>query len=156
MYLTLVYWILIIAYIALFLQLFSTIFYTKRIHFTMIGGKLKNIQIENLIWLIYFFISIAAIVSNYFETNYIKYKNINDFKHYKTINITIFTIAFFIYLYFVYINYKNISTLKKNASKQKVLNSNINFIASLLFLIGGILYLYTESKSLNTEDEIAI
>lgn len=122
----------------------------------MIGVKTRDIRIENFIWIIYFFIAIAAIVSNYFEENYIKTKNIKNFKTYKTINITIFIIAFFIYLYFVYFNYKNVSNLKKNASKQKVLNTNINFIASILFLIGGLFYLYTESNSLNTEDEVAI
>lgn len=122
----------------------------------MIEAKVKDIHIENLIWITYFFIAIAAIISNYIEENYIKTKNIKDFKTYKTINITIFIIAFFIYLYFVYFNYKNISNLKKNASKQKVLNTNINFIASILFLIGGIFYLYTEYNNINTENEVAI
>ena len=118
--------------------------------------KIKDIRIENFIWIIYFFITISALVSNYYEENYIKKHNTKDFKNYKTINTSIFLVAFFIYLYFVYFNYKNITNLKKNASKKKVLYTNINFIAALLFLVGGFIYLFTESTSQEMEEEIGI
>lgn len=120
----------------------------------MNNNTIRNLKIENLIWIIYLFISIAALISNYFEEDYIKTKNFKDFRTYKTINIEIFIVAFFIYLYFVYLNYKNISNLKKNASKKKVLIANVNFIASILFLLGGSIYLFTESIS-QTPDEDA-
>jgi len=118
----------------------------------MIGVKLRDIRIENFIWIVYLFISAAALLSNYFETDYIKTKNKKDYYIYKKINITIFIIAFFIYLYFLYRNYKNVSELKKTISNnKKVLYSQINLIAAILFLIGGILYLYTESNDIDTE-----
>ena len=119
--------------------------------------KLKEIKIENFIWIIYFFITISALVSNYYEEDYIKTKSSKDYKIFKNINVTLFTVAFFIYLYFVYLNYKNISNLRKNTSKKKVLYANINFIAAILFLIGGILYLYTEINNNDIEiGDIAI
>ena len=67
----------------------------------MNNNTIRNLKIENLIWIIYLFISIAALVSNYFEEDYIKTKNFKDFRTYKTINVEIFIVAFFIYLYFV-------------------------------------------------------
>lgn len=119
--------------------------------------KLKEIKIENFIWIIYFFITISALVSNYYEEDYIKTKSSKDYRIFKNINVTLFTVAFFIYLYFVYLNYKNISNLRKNTSQKKVLYANINFIAAILFLIGGILYLYTEINNNDIElGDIAI
>ena len=119
--------------------------------------KLKEIKIENFIWIIYFFITISALVSNYYEEDYIKTKSSKDYRIFKNINVTLFTVAFFIYLYFVYLNYKNITNLRKNTSSKKVLYANINFIAAILFLIGGILYLYTEINNNDIEiGDIAI
>lgn len=118
----------------------------------MIGVKLRDIQIENFIWIIYLFISAAALLSNYYESDYLKTNNIKEYKIYKKINITIFIIAIFIYLYFLYKNYKNVTELKKTISNNKeVLYSEINLIAAILFLVGGILYLYTESNNIDTE-----
>lgn len=118
----------------------------------MIGIKLRDIQIENFIWIVYLFISTAALISNYFESDFIKTNNGKDYKIFKKINITIFIVAFFIYLYFLYRNFKNVSELKKNASNdKKVLFAQINVIAAILFLVGGILYLYTESNDIDQE-----
>ena len=119
----------------------------------MNSEKIKDIKIENFIWIIYFFIVIAALASNHFEEEYVKKHQLKDYQTFKKINITIFTIAFFIYLYFVYFNYKNISNLKKNTSKKKVLYSQINLIAAILFLVGGTIYLFTESTSNDFEEE---
>lgn len=121
----------------------------------MLGIKLRDIHIENIIWVIYLFISGFALVSNWYESDYLKTNNKLDYKTYKKINITIFIVAFFIYLYFVYHNYQNISNLKKTISNnKKVLYSEINLIASILFLVGGALYLFTETN--DTEVEIGI
>lgn len=118
----------------------------------MIGVKLRDIHIENFIWIIYLFIAAAALLSNHFEEDFLKTNNKKDYRIYKKINITIFIIAFFIYLYFLYHNFKNVSELKKNASNnKKLLFAQINVIAAILFLVGGILYLYTESNDIDTE-----
>lgn len=118
----------------------------------MIGLKLRDIQIENFIWIIYLFISASALLSNFYESDYLKTNNKKDYRIYKKINISIFIIAIFIYLYFLYKNYKNVSELKKTISNNKtVLYSEINLIAAILFLVGGILYLYTESNNIDPE-----
>ena len=46
--------------------------------------KLKNLDKENIIWLIYIFIFVMAIVSNYYEEKYLftkDYKSKRDFRH---------------------------------------------------------------------------
>ena len=65
-----------------------------------IGVKLQRLKNEDLIWLIYFFIVIGALMSNNYEENYLKTGNSSNQKKYKVLNITIFCVAFFIYLYF--------------------------------------------------------
>lgn len=104
--------------------------------------KLKELTIENWIWIIYIFISIFAIVSNYFEKRYYYFHIYQDRQKQRYINIAIFSIAILIYLYFLF---NNLNHIKDN---------NYSFLpvfASTLFFIGGIIFLYAEIK--NSENE---
>ena len=114
--------------------------------------KLKKLKIEDFIWIIYIFIAIFAIVSNYYEKEYNLTNNAVYKNNYKSINITIFIVAFFIYLYFLYLNYQNVNSLN-NPSKKEARDSQISLIASILFLIGGICYLFVE---IDTYDPVEI
>lgn len=109
-----------------------------------IGVKLQRIKEENLIWVVYFFIIIAALLSNAYETYFLKTKDYRQQKIFKTLNITIFCVAFFIYLYFVVISYQNIQELKETSTKKEVLSAHIQLIASLLFLVAGGLSIWAE------------
>ncbi len=117
--------------------------------------KLKRLQVEDWIWIIYIFVAIFAIVSNHFERKYELTNNLQDRNKYKTINIILFTVAFFIYLYFEVLNYEDINEFKVNATKKEVLTKHASFIASTLFLIGGIIYLIVEITTA-TDVEAAI
>lgn len=121
----------------------------------MIGVKLQRLNIEDLIWIIYLFIAIAAIISDSYERNFLLTKNLISQKKYKTINITIFCVALFIYVYFVFVNYQDVTTLKKELSKKEVLNKHLALISALLFLIGGAIALYVELTS-NTPEDIGL
>ena len=88
-----------------------------------IGIKLKRIEREDLIWFIYLFIAIFALISDAYEKNYILTNNKKSQKLFKTINITVLCIAFFIYLYFVLINYEDLKQLKKEATNKEVIKA---------------------------------
>lgn len=120
-----------------------------------IGIRLQRLRNEDFIWIIYLFISIFAIISDYFERKFVLNKDLKSQKVFKTINITIFITALFIYTYFVLINYEDINTLKKEVSKKEGLNRHLSLISSLLFLIGGALALYIELNSGNPDFELA-
>ncbi len=98
---------------------------------------LKEINIEDYIWIIYVFLAIFAIISNYYEKEYVKKHKKKDEKTFRNINTFIFAITLIIYIYFVTVNYKHIKKLDKNASFKDILISNAGFIASILFLIAG-------------------
>lgn len=102
---------------------------------------LKELKIEDYIWIIYIFLAIFAIVSNHYEKEYLKKNDKNSQKIFRTINTEIFIITFIIYLYFVYINYKHIKQLDKSSSLKDIIISNIGFIAAVIFLVGGLINL---------------
>ena len=112
--------------------------------------KLKEIQIEDLIWCIYIVLILLSIYSNHFEKRYYLYNDIKSKEDYRKLNIFIFSVAVIIYLYFVRDGYK--SLINSKTPKEKDLNT-LNFTASTLILIGGLIFLYIAitDEDLNTE-----
>lgn len=109
--------------------------------------NLKELETEDFIWIIYSFIVIGAIISNEFEKKWLINRNRQAKKVFKTINITIFVVSFFIYAYFVILTYQRFKETKKDAKISNLFLNNANFIAACLFLIGGMIYLFTEIAS---------
>ena len=105
---------------------------------------LQEIQIEDWIWITYLFLSAVALVSNFFEKDYLLNRYKTSKKAFKTINIAVFIIVFFIYLYFVLLTYSRFKERQQQTTIKSMIVTNANFIAASLFLIGGILYLFTE------------
>ena len=119
--------------------------------------KIKRLNIENIIWIIYSFIVLFSIYSVELQKNYISNKDFKSKLKARNINISISIIVFFIYIYFLEINYKDF----KNVSNSSVNNNDykiyfINLVGSILFLIGGIINIYVNINSNISEEEISI
>ena len=112
-----------------------------------INEQLAELRIEDYIWIIFIFVSIAAIVSDYFEKDWLLTKNKKNYQTYKNINVTLLTISFIVYLYFVLLSYKKYKQTRHNKSIKELFFSEVNLFAASLFLIGGLLNIYTEVKS---------
>lgn len=117
--------------------------------------KIEETNIEDIIWLTYFFIIIANLYSNYLERDYIKNNNIRSRNLFRQINLYVLVIAFFIYLYFVFLSYKSIRNLRSNATQKKVFLTNLTLISALLFLIAGALNIFIQKNSIY-DDEIGL
>lgn len=115
-------------------------------------NRLKRLKTEDFIWITYFFIASFAILSNVYERDYIKTNNITSFRKSKNINIVLFFIAFFIYLYFVLLFTKDLSNMEKNFNNPRYRNTLLQLIAALLFLIGGAIYLIQEVISYDSNE----
>lgn len=114
--------------------------------------KIKDIDYESIIWFIYYAIITFNLISNKFEKEFILYDDINAYYKSLSINKIVLTVAFVIYLYFLNTSYKNLKTLKKNASCKKELIANLSFLSSLFFVIGGAIILYVVyNRSYNDE-----
>ncbi len=112
-----------------------------------IKEQLNELKIEDYIWIIFIFVSIVAIVSDHFERNWLLTKNKKDYHTYKTINVTLLTISFLVYFYFVLLSYKKYKQTAHKRSVKELFFSEVNLFAASLFLIGGLLNIYTEVKS---------
>lgn len=115
-------------------------------------NRLKTLRTEDFIWITYFFIAAFAIFSNAFERDYVKTNNISSYKKSKTINIIIFFVAFFIYLYFVLLFTTELNNMEKNFNNKKYRNTFLQLIAAILFLIGGAIYLFQEISSYDVDE----
>ena len=105
-------------------------------------NKLKEIKIENYIWIIYIGIIFMSWYSNSLEKDYFINKNINSKTKYRNIMLIIFSILLIVYFYFLYDAYTSLRNLKPNASKKERDLATLSFIASLLITISGIIFLY--------------
>ena len=115
--------------------------------------KIKQIDIENFIWVIYIGIIILSWYSNSLEKNY--YIN-NDFisrDKYRKILIFIFTILVIVYFYFLKSSYNDLVNLNYYDSDKKKTLVYLSFIGSLLIFISGIIFLYIaySDEELNVE-----
>lgn len=106
--------------------------------------KLKRLKNEDIIWIIYFFIVVFALYSNKLDRDYLLKKDKEAYKREKSINITIFFVAFFIYLYFLLLLTEDLGNMKKNFDDPNYRSTFIQLIAAILFLIGGAIYLINE------------
>lgn len=117
--------------------------------------KLKDIDIENLIWIIYLFIIFLSYYSNSLEKKYYIYNDNLSKEKYRSIIILIFSILIAIYFYFLkdsYDSYKKLSPHDSDKKKQLV---TLSFISSLLIFISGAIFLYIAIKDEDLNVELA-
>ena len=118
-------------------------------------NRLKDIKIENYIWIIYIGIIILSWYANSKEKDFIINKSENSKKEYQALMILIFTILLFIYYYFTIDSYEDVKELTLFDSKKKIILRYASFIGSFLILISGILFLIIAILDDNIDTEIA-
>lgn len=118
--------------------------------------SLKRIDIESFIWIIYIFLIGFNLYSNYLEKLYLKTNQPFYKKKFQNINKVVLTVILLIYIYFVYIAYQDETSLTRYNSKNKKFYTDLIFIASILFLIGGAISLYVASKSDIIDEELPL
>ena len=112
-----------------------------------IKNRIKQINTENYIWIIYLGIIFLSFYSNDLEKDYFLNKNIISKENYRKINIIIFTILVLVYTYFE----KETSTSLNHKNKY----TNLSFIGTTAVLISGIIFLYIAITDKDLEEEIA-
>ncbi len=118
-------------------------------------NKLKEIKIENYIWIIYIGIIFMSWYSNSLEKDYFINKNINSKIKYRNIMLIIFSILLIVYLYFLYDAYTSLRNLKPSASKKERDLATLSFVASLLITISGAIFLYITYNDNDLNIELA-
>ena len=111
--------------------------------------KLKQLNIEDFIWLIYIGIILLSWYSNSLERKYYCFNDLESKKKYRKIIILIFSILLIVYSYFLVDSYKSLKNIKETDSKKKKDLIYLSFIASSLIFISGLIFLYI---AINDED----
>lgn len=115
--------------------------------------KLKDLNIEDFIWLIYIGIIFFSWYSNSLERDYYLNNNEESKNKYRNIMIIIFSILVIVYIYFFKDSLDDLNNLKSTDTIKKRKLISLSFIASSLILISGIIFLYIaiEDEELNVE-----
>ena len=118
-----------------------------------VNEKLKDIEVENFIWIIYLLIIFLSYYSNSLEKEYYLNNDLESKEKYRKILIFIFTVLVIIYMYFLKDAYDGVKDLKPNDSTKKKALITLSFLASLLIVISGFIFLYIaiEDEDLNVE-----
>lgn len=120
-----------------------------------IKDRLKEIDIEEIIWIIYIGIIILSFYSNKLEKDYFINKNDNAKSKYRNILIIIFLILIFVYGYFLNDSFDSVKKLSKNDTKKRKLLTFSSYIGSLLIFISGLIFLLIAIFDEDIDVEIA-
>ena len=113
---------------------------------------LKNLQIEDCIWIIYIFLSIMAILSNKFEREYTLHHQKKDYQAFHFLNLDNGIIIFFIYLYFLYRAYIRYKKEHGHVNLKKDILNDVSFITNIFFVLAGLATILAEIFSRTNED----
>lgn len=117
--------------------------------------KLKDIEIENKIWIIYIGIIILSWYANSKEKTFLLYNDEKTKKEYQNLLILIFSILVIIYYYFAKDSYDKLININEFDSDKKKHLLYLSFIASFLILISGIIFLNIAIQDNQIDVELA-
>lgn len=120
-----------------------------------INEKLKILNTEDYIWLIYIGIIFMSWYSNSLERKYFTENDIESKTKYQKIMVLIFTILIVIYLYFLKESINDIKNLKPWDTTKKKNLVYLSFLGSLLIAISGFIFLYISIVDENLDIELA-
>ncbi|MBR3660526.1 MAG: hypothetical protein IKN63_01295 [Bacilli bacterium] len=117
--------------------------------------KLKDLKIEEFVWIIYIGIIIFSFYSNSLERKYILYNDMKSKEKYRVTLIIIFSILCIIYYYFLKDSYESVQELNIFDTLNKKNLTYLSFLASLLIFISGVIFLYIAFSDESLDVEIA-
>ena len=122
-------------------------------NYNELNDKLKQLKIEDFIWVIYIVIIFMSWYANNLERKYFIYNDEVSKDKYRKTMILIFFILIVIYLYFFKDSYDDYSKLKACDSEKKKNLVTLSLISSLLIAISGAIFLYIAimDEELNVE-----
>jgi hypothetical protein len=120
-----------------------------------VEDKLRQIKIEDFIWVIYIGIIALSYYSNYLERKYYVCNDLNSKNKYRSIMILIFSILIIVYFYFLNDSYNSIKNLDDCDTEKKKRLVYLSFLASLLIFISGLIFLYIAISDTDLNVELA-
>ena len=120
-----------------------------------VNNRLRELKIEDFIWIIYVAIIYLSWLSNHIERKYFLNNDLKAKEDYRKIITIIFSILVVIYVYFLLESIKDLKDLKNTDSNKKKLLVFLSFLGSLLILISGLIFLYISIENEDLSVELA-
>jgi hypothetical protein len=120
-----------------------------------IEERLKELNIEDFIWIIYIGIIFMSYYANGLERKYFTKNDIQSKKKYREIMIGIFIVLVIVYIYFLIDSYQSLKSININTSKKQKDLLILSFLGSLFIVISGIIFLYIAIKDEDLNVELA-
>ena len=120
-----------------------------------ISSKLKQLDIEDYIWVIYIGIIILSWYSNALERNYFLYNDLDSKAQYREIIKLIFFVLVIVYFYFLVSSFNDVINLECDVSNKKKELVYLSFLGSLLIFISGVIFLYIAIVDEDIDVELA-
>ena len=117
--------------------------------------RLRDLKIEDHIWLIYIVIIVLSWIANSLERRYFVFNDLNSKEKYRNLMIFIFSILVIVYLYFFNDSYKDLKKLKPFDPENKKNLTFLAFLGSLFVTLSGFIFLYIIIKDEQIDVEIA-
>jgi len=117
--------------------------------------KLRQLKIEDFIWVIYIGIIFMSWFANSLERKYFSENDENAKAKYREIMVGIFIVLVIVYIYFLIDSYKSLKNLNQYSSDEYKKLVVLSFLASLFILLSGLIFLYIAIKDENLNVEIA-
>ena len=124
-------------------------------NYDSIDKKLKQLKIEDFIWIIYIFIIFLSWYSNSLERKYFIYNDLESKEKYRKIMIFIFSILIVVYLYFLKDSYTDLENINPFETEDIKKLTFLSFVGSLLIFVSGIIFLYIAIKDEELNVELA-
>ena len=119
-------------------------------------SRLKEINNENIIFGIFIILVILSYIANDYEKRYFLNRLEKDKDRYRYIMIIVFIVVVIVNIYYVIGSYDEVKTLKYEGYSNRKKFGNLNFIASIVALIAGIILLYIAITDTDIEAEISL
>lgn len=123
--------------------------------YNSVEDKLKQLKIENFIWIVYIGIIIMSWYANNLEKNFFLYNDLKSKEEYRKVMILIFLILLIVYIFFLKDSYNDIKNINDGDSDKKKGLILLSFIVSLLIVISGLIFLYIAYQDEELDVELA-
>ena len=120
-----------------------------------LNRRLKQLKIEDFIWIIYIGIIVFSLYSNTLEKKYFLYHDQNGKNKYRKIMIGIFVILVLVYAYFFKDSLDDVKNIRPYDSTSKKNLTKLSVLGSFLILVSGIIFLYIAIEDGNLDVELA-
>lgn len=108
-----------------------------------LAEKLRNLKVSDYIFIIFIVISLSGIYADHKEKDALIHKDLKGKE--KAHNIRMIALIASLLIYIFFLNTRIKSTEERVS---KFLN-NLDILATILFIIGGIIFIYTEYKGVD-------